>query len=92
MESEGRGVLHCCGERLTWELIDGTSVLEVTCAKCGAVYAMDPDGDERSEDDAETAPDQPVVCPHVFVAKEERFISDSSVVSAPHGTRNAHTF
>jgi phage FluMu protein Com len=41
------GVLYCCGKRLIWERQEGTSVMEVTCPKCGTVYAMDRGEDEE---------------------------------------------
>ena len=50
MREEGIGVLYCCGRRLTWEPQEGTSVMEVTCPKCGTSYAMDR-GEEDREDE-----------------------------------------
>lgn len=44
-KSDERGVLHCCGKKLKWEPMEGTVVLEATCKKCGAIYAMDPGDD-----------------------------------------------
>ena len=40
-----RGVLYCCGKRLTWEEQEGSVVQETSCPTCGAIYAMDPGGD-----------------------------------------------
>ena len=97
LEIEGRGVLHCCGERLDWERMDGTDILEATCERCDAVYAMDPGTDESSKDECEMAPDQTGAPPRSYSVegceiKEERFISASSVAFVPYGTRNVHTF
>lgn len=41
VDEDERGTLFCCGRRLDWDVVGGTSVLEVRCPKCGAVYAMD---------------------------------------------------
>jgi len=49
VHDDGIGVLSCCGKRLVWEPQEGTSVMEVTCPKCGTTYAMDRGEDEEDE-------------------------------------------
>jgi len=45
-----RGALVCCGRKLDWCRIEGTSVLEVKCPACEATYAMDV-GEDLAEPD-----------------------------------------
>ena len=41
MDEAEIGVVICCGRKLDWIVIDGCSIMEVKCPRCGTVYSMD---------------------------------------------------
>ncbi len=45
---EGKGVLYCCGRRLSWERAECGCCMEVVCGQCDTLYVMalaDEDGE-----------------------------------------------
>lgn len=49
VQTKERGVLYCCGQRLHWEDLKGTTIVQVICKKCGTTYAMDPKIDPNDD-------------------------------------------
>ena len=43
-------VLYCCGKKLEWQKVEGTTIVDAACKTCGTQYSMDP-GDEDEEID-----------------------------------------
>jgi len=35
------GILFCCGKRILWIPVEGTTVMDAACDRCGTTYAMD---------------------------------------------------
>jgi len=41
MDETEIGVVICCGRKFEWIVIDGCSIMEVNCPRCGTIYTMD---------------------------------------------------
>jgi len=44
---EYRGVLYCCGNKLEWQKVERSTVLDAACKTCGTQYSMDPGDDDE---------------------------------------------